>query len=65
MKLAHRQSLWSVFRWPLLLGILSLTGLIGALLRDGMWDWLGAALIAMSAGAVVWARLKAPARTER
>lgn len=65
MKLAHRQSLWSVFRWPLLLGVLSLTGLIGALLWDGMWDWLGAALIAVSVVTVVWARIRAPARAER
>jgi hypothetical protein len=59
MKLAHRQGLWTIFRWPLLIAVLSLTGLIGALLWDGGWDWLGAAMISVSAGAIAWARLKA------
>ncbi len=53
----HRQTLWTTFRLPLLLGVLSLTGLVGALLEDGLWDGLGAALIATSLATVVWARL--------
>ncbi|WGM47182.1 hypothetical protein KOAAANKH_02057 [Brevundimonas sp. NIBR10] len=65
MKLAHRQSLWSIFRWPLLLGVLSLTGLIGALLWDGLWDWLGTALIAVSAGTVMWVRIRVSTKAER
>ena len=39
-------SLWRIFRIPLLLALLSLTGLIGALLDDGLWDGLGAGLLA-------------------
>jgi hypothetical protein len=39
-------SLWRIFRIPLLLVALSLTGLIRALLDDGLWDGLGAALLA-------------------
>lgn len=58
-------TLWLIFRWPLLIAILTLTGLIGALLEDGVWDGLGAALIATSAWAVAWARIKARARAER
>lgn len=54
-------TLWLTFRWPLLIAVLTLTGLIGALLEDGVWDWLGAALIATSAASVVWAHLKAAA----
>ena len=65
MKLAHRQSLWSIFRWPLLLGVLSLTGLIGALLWDGLWDWLGVTLIAVSVVTVVGARIRVSTKAER
>ena len=56
---SQRRSLWLTFRWPLLLAVLSLTGLVGALLADGLRDRLGAALIAVSVGVVVWARLRA------
>lgn len=52
-------SLWLTFRWPLLLAVLSMTGLVGALLEDGLWDWLGAGLIAVAVGVVVWARWRA------
>lgn len=52
-------SLWITFRWPLLIGVLSLSGLVGALLEDGLWDALGAGLIAVSVGVVVWARWRA------
>ncbi|MFW2342953.1 hypothetical protein [Brevundimonas sp.] len=39
-------SLWRIFRVPIFLAMLSLTGLIGALLGDGPWDRLGAGLMA-------------------
>ncbi len=39
-------SLWRIFRVPIFLAMLSLTGLIGALLGDGPWDGLGAGLMA-------------------
>ena len=39
-------SLWRIFRTPLLLAAFSLTGLIGALLDDGLWDGLGAGVLA-------------------
>lgn len=50
-------SLWITFRWPLLIALLSLSGLVGALLTDGLWDAVFAALLATAVGAVVWARL--------
>ena len=56
---SQERSLWITFRWPLVLAVLSLTGLVGALLADGVWDWLGAGLIAGSVGVVVWARVRA------
>lgn len=35
----------AIFRVPIILFVLSLAGLIGALLQDGLWDWVGAALL--------------------
>jgi hypothetical protein len=34
------QSLWRIFRWPLLLGFSSIVGLVSALVGDGWWDAL-------------------------
>ena len=50
--------LWSIFRLPLLIGVLSLVGLIGALLGDGLWDGLGAALLVggLALATAAWAR---------
>lgn len=45
----------AIFGAPLVIGALSLVGLVGALLDDGAWDRLGAALLAISLCAVVWA----------
>ena len=39
-------SLWRIFRIPLLLVALSLTGLIAGPLDDSLWQGLGAALLA-------------------
>lgn len=55
-------SLWLTFRWPLVLGVLGLIGLVGALLADGHWDGLGAALIAVSLIVVVVHRVRAARR---
>ena len=51
-------SLWRIFRIPLLLVALSLTGLIGALLDDGLWDGVGAGLLAATLviATVAWLR---------
>ena len=51
------QSLAAIFAAPLALAALSLTGLIGALLADGAWDVIGAALLAAPVAAILWARL--------
>ncbi|HWU84511.1 MAG TPA: hypothetical protein VN028_04170 [Rhodocyclaceae bacterium] len=34
------RSLGQVFRWPLVLGLLTCVGLISALVADGIWDGL-------------------------
>jgi hypothetical protein len=35
-------SLWRIFRWPVLIGALTTTGLIGGLVSDGWGDVLAA-----------------------
>jgi len=37
----------AIFGAPLAIAVLSLTGLVGALLADGAWDWIGAGLLAV------------------
>ncbi|MBU1383272.1 MAG: hypothetical protein KKG14_12030 [Alphaproteobacteria bacterium] len=49
-------SLGTIFRMPLALTLLSLTGLVGALLADGVWDMIGTGLLVTSFGAIFWAR---------
>ena len=50
------RSLGAIFVLPILLAMLSLIGLIGALLEDGPWDGIGAGLLAVCLVAVGWAR---------
>lgn len=47
----------TIFRMPLVLALLSLTGLVGALLADGVWDGIGTALLATVLVAIARARL--------
>ncbi|GBL57054.1 hypothetical protein NOX82_27885 [Pseudomonas citronellolis] len=59
-----KRNLWMVFRWPLALAVLSLVGLISALVGDGPWDalsWfaLGVPLVVILA-ALARARRPAP-----
>ena len=52
----------SVWRWPLLIGVASLVGLVSALLGDGVWDllsWLTLALPVLIAG-LAWRRAGLP-----
>lgn len=49
--------LWATFAAPLAIGVLSLIGLVGALLDDGAWDRIGALLLAVPVAAIIWARL--------
>ena len=58
----RRLGLGAVFAVPAVLFVLSLIGLVGALLADGAWDGIGAALLAMAVAAAVWARLRGPGR---
>jgi hypothetical protein len=49
------QSLWEVFATPLVMGVLSLIGLVSALAGDGVADWLSWVALAVPALTVVWA----------
>lgn len=51
-------SLWGIFRVPIVLFVLSLSGLIGALLEEGPWDWLFAALLASTVVVTAWALIR-------
>lgn len=48
----------ATFGVPIILFALSLIGLIGALLEDGLWDWLGAALLGTPLLVLAWALIR-------
>lgn len=47
-------SLRAIFAAPLLLFVLSLIGLVVALLGDGPWDWVGQVLLASTMVVLAW-----------
>ncbi|WP_339510077.1 hypothetical protein [Pseudomonas sp. RL_15y_Pfl2_60] len=52
-----RRGVWMIFRWPLLLGLLSLFGLVSALVGDEVYDllsWLSLGLPLLLVGWVCW-----------
>lgn len=51
-------SLWQVFRWPLLIGVLTTTGLISGLVSDGWGDALAALGLAIPAALAAWLGLR-------
>lgn len=55
--MSRNPGLADTFGRPLLLAILSLIGLVGALLADGAWDWVAAGLLATPLLAIIRARL--------
>jgi hypothetical protein len=62
-----KRGAWMIFRWPLLIAVLSGLGLVSALLGDGFYDllsWLGLAIPLLLIGRV-WARLPSRARESR
>lgn len=48
-------TIWAIFGAPVAVFVLSLTGLIGALLADGVWDAVFSALLASTVIVTVWA----------
>lgn len=51
----RKPGLWAIFGVPIILGSLSLVGLVGALVGDGVWDMAGGGLLAMTVVAIAWA----------
>jgi hypothetical protein len=46
-----RRSTWQVYRWPLLFALLSVMGLVCALVGDGAWDvlsWLSLGVVVIA-----------------
>lgn len=58
MKRGRHLTLWQVFRAPVGIAMFSLLGLIAALLGDDAWDTIGAAALASTVGATLWALAK-------
>jgi hypothetical protein len=55
-----RRGVWMIFRWPLLLAVLSLFGLISALVGDEVYDllsWLSLGIPLVLLG-LVWLRMR-------
>jgi len=55
-------SLTAIFAVPTIVAVLSLIGLVGALLGDGVWDWIGWIGLGACVAVTVWALI---ARRER
>ncbi|GAC12991.1 hypothetical protein [Aliiglaciecola lipolytica] len=56
--MAKQLSLWQTFKWPLVLFVLSLTGIILALLVDGQQDFFAGLMLASTLVVTVWFALK-------
>jgi hypothetical protein len=50
--------LGAIFGAPILTFVLSLSGLVAALLEDGLWDWIGAALLGTALLVMAWALIR-------
>lgn len=48
------KSLWAVFKVPLQLAVVSIAGLLSALLGDGAWDAVSWVLLGVLVAVVAW-----------
>lgn len=60
-----RRGLWMIFRWPLLLALLSSVGLVSALLEDGVYDWVSWLSLGIPLLLIGWVWLRMPPRPDR
>lgn len=56
----QRSNFWLVWRMPLLLAVLTLFGLIIALVKTGVWHWLAWAGLATPIVVGLWYSFKRP-----
>ncbi|GHE88991.1 hypothetical protein [Thalassotalea profundi] len=56
--MAKQLSLWQIFKWPIFMFILSLTGIITALLVDGLIDIFASLTLASTLIVTAWYALK-------
>ena len=54
---------WSLWGWPIAIAAVSSSGLVGALVGDGAWDWLGWLGLGVPCAVAAWFGL--PARRGR
>lgn len=52
---SRARSFWAIFAAPLIMGVISLMGLVSALAGDGPADWLSWVTLAVPVLAVIWA----------
>lgn len=51
---AARHGLWRIWRMPLTMALLTVCGLLSALLGSGPWHWLGWLALAIPIGIGLW-----------
>ena len=44
------RTLWQIFMWPTVLGVMTIVGLVSALVADGVWDALSWLMLAIPVG---------------
>jgi len=51
---AATNSFWRLWRWPLVLGLLSASGLLSALVSDGWGDWWAWLSLGLPVAVMAW-----------
>jgi len=56
------KAFWAVWGWPLVIAVVSAVGLVGGLVGDGAWNWLGWIGLGVPCAAAAWFGLSSRAR---